>query len=143
MARMARVGWVRAAAVVALVGCTSCYDWVAIQPVDIPRFTAPPHEVEGPDGSRVRFEGDVMVKVHTSNGTLTYSNPRATIDDDFLAISGEGAAPAEIPLRAIDRAKAGQLNTFETAATIFVGLAGGVAAFVLFRYTWLNFRGVD
>jgi hypothetical protein len=143
---MAWLGWVRAAGVVALVGGTGCYQWVAIKPADIPGFTAgPPHEVERPDGSRVRFDGEVAVKVHTPNGTLTYWNPQANIEDGALAISGDSAPPAEIPLTAIDRAKVGQLSTLETAATIVISLAAAAFVIVALKYTWFasNSGGVD
>jgi hypothetical protein len=138
MGHMARVGWVRAAAVVALVGCASCYDWVAIKPADIPRFAAGSHEVERPNGRHVRFDGDVAVKVHTSQGTLTYWNPQANIENGALAISGDRAPPAEIPLTAIDRAVAGQLNTVETIATIVVCLAAAAVTVAFVTYTWFD-----
>jgi hypothetical protein len=137
---MARVGWVRAVAVVAviaLLGCTSCYEWVAIKPADIPRFTGE-RELERPDGSRVRFDGKVAVKVHTSNGTLTYWNPKANIDDMILSISGDSAPPSEIPLTAIDRAKVGQLDGVTTVATIVVSLAVAAFAIAVYKYTWLD-----
>ena len=128
--------WLRAAGMVALVGLTSCYDWVAIKPTEIPRFAAA-HEVDGPDGL-VRFEGKVAVKVHTPmEGTLTYWNPRAKVEDGWLVISGESAPPAEIPLGAIDRAKAGQLNAAETVATIVVSLAGAATLIVLYK-NWFD-----
>jgi hypothetical protein len=139
---MARVGWVRGAAVVALVGCASCYDWVAIKPADIPRFIGE-RELQRPDGSRVRFDGEVAVKVHTSRGTATYWNPQASIDDRILVISGDSAPPAEIPLTTIDRAKAGQLSTLETAVTVVVGLGAGAFVYALLRYTWFNSRPVE
>ncbi len=133
------MGWARAAGTMALVGLMSCYDWVAIRPTEIPRFAAEPHEVEGPDGSQTRFDGKVTVKVHTAQGgTLTYWDPRAKIEDGWLAISGEGAPPAEIPLTAIDRAKAGQLNAAETVATIVVSLAAAATLIVLYKYSWFE-----
>src|SRR4029077_7345793 len=103
----------------------------------------PPHEVERPDGRRVRFDGEVAVKVHTPNGTLTYWNPQASVEDETLAISGDSAPPAEIPLTAIDRAKVGQLSTLETALTIGISLAAAVFVIEVSRYTWFNSRGVD
>jgi hypothetical protein len=140
-----RPGWIRGVAVVALVGCASCYDWVAIKPAEIPRFTAGPHELDRPDGSRVRFEGEIAVKVHTWEGTRTYWNPKATIEDRFLVISGDSAPPAEIPLTTIDRAKAGQLSTLETAVVVVVSLAGAAFVMAVYKYSWFNFnsRGVE
>jgi hypothetical protein len=141
---MARPGWhgvVAFIALIALFGGTGCYDWVAIKPADIPRFTAGQHELERPDGSHVQFDGQVAVKVHTADGTLTYWNPKASIEDGILAISGDTAPAAEIRLGAIDRAKAGQLNTIDTIATIVVSLAGAaVVGFLLYESPFFNFN---
>ena len=50
-------------------------------------------------------------------------------------ISGESAPPAEIPLGAIDRAKAGQLNAAETVAVIVVSLAAAATLVALYKYS--------
>jgi hypothetical protein len=75
---------------IALMGLTGCCSWVTVRPSELPRTAA------------------AVVEIDTQNDGMTFWQPRASIKDGALIISGDNLPPTAIPLDQITEARVGR-----------------------------------